>query len=153
MAQQPWEAEQRLRVEGTEVTTYTSTQLNAEFRAIENDASENDEFCQIRMQEFAIQAEEATDSQNRSPCGFPPIPYLDRRSIFCDRSIFTHVPRRGKTIYHPQPSEHNFRSERATEHINIFLFGQLADVILVFACIHCHTPGLISRHCYESQYV
>ena len=71
MAQQPWEAEQRLRVEGTEVTTYTSTQLNAEFRAIENDASENDEFCQIRMQEFAIQDEEATDSQKRSPCGFP----------------------------------------------------------------------------------
>ena len=48
MAQQPWEAEQRLRVEGTKVTAYTSTQLNAEFRAIENDASENDEFYQIR---------------------------------------------------------------------------------------------------------
>ena len=43
-----------------------STQLNAEFRVMERDTSaENDEFCRVQMQEFAIQAEEAIDVQRQ----------------------------------------------------------------------------------------
>ena len=60
---------QRFRVGDTKVTTYTSTQFNAEFRAIEDDASEKDEFYQIWMQEFGIQDEDAMDSQKRSLIG------------------------------------------------------------------------------------
>ena len=40
----------------------SSTQLNAEFRVMEHDTSA---FHRIQMQEFAIQAEEATDAQRR----------------------------------------------------------------------------------------
>ena len=39
MAQQQWEAEQRLRVEATTILAQTSTQLNAEFLAMEYDAT------------------------------------------------------------------------------------------------------------------
>ena len=64
MAQQQWEAEQRLRVEATRISAPTSTQMDAEFRVKEHDApAQMDEFNRIRMQEFEINAEEAIDSQ------------------------------------------------------------------------------------------
>ena len=39
MAQQQWEAEQRLCVEALRLAAQTSTQLNAEFRVMEHDSS------------------------------------------------------------------------------------------------------------------
>ena len=66
MAQQQWEAEQRLRVEVTKTLAHALTQLNAELRVMMYDVSEKDEFCQIGMQEFAVLAEEAMDVQKRS---------------------------------------------------------------------------------------
>ena len=45
------------------IETRTSTQLNAEFRVMEYDASaEMDELNRIRMQEFPVKAEEAMDA-------------------------------------------------------------------------------------------
>ena len=49
MAQQQWEAEQRLRVEALRLAAQTSTQLNAEFRVMEYDSSAEME-KRIRMQ-------------------------------------------------------------------------------------------------------
>ena len=44
----------------------TSTQLKFEFRSLEKQVSKKDEFYHNKMQEFAIQAEEASDAQKRS---------------------------------------------------------------------------------------
>ena len=64
MAGQHWKADQRLRAEATRLAAQTSTQMNAEFRAVEYDASaEMDELNGIHMQEFAIKALEAVDAQ------------------------------------------------------------------------------------------
>ena len=64
MAQQQWEAEQRLRVEATTLAFQTSTQMTAEFHAMEYDASaEMYDTNTIQVQEFAIKAEEAIDAQ------------------------------------------------------------------------------------------
>ena len=55
MAQQQWEANQRLRVEATGLAAQTSTQMHAEFRAMEYDACvEMDELKRIEMLESAI---------------------------------------------------------------------------------------------------
>ena len=64
MAQQQWEADQRLRVEATRLAAQTSTQTNAEFRALGYDISaEMDDLIRVQMQEFAIKTEEAIDAQ------------------------------------------------------------------------------------------
>ena len=44
----------------------TSTQLKFEFRSLEKEVSKKDEFYHNEMQEFATQAEEASDAQKRS---------------------------------------------------------------------------------------
>ena len=66
MGQQQWEAERQLHAEASTTAAQTSTQLNAEFRAVEHDTSaEKDQLNRIQMQEFAIHAEEATDAQRQ----------------------------------------------------------------------------------------
>ena len=53
-----------LRAKASILTTQSSPQLNAEFRATEYDTSaEKDEFHRIRMQMFAIQSEETIEAQ------------------------------------------------------------------------------------------
>ena len=69
MVQQQLEAERERHAEATRIAPQTSTQLNAEFRMMEYDTSaEKDEFNGIRMQEFAIQAEEAIDDVKNASC-------------------------------------------------------------------------------------
>ena len=64
LAQQMWEADQRFNGKATRIAAHTSTQMSAEFRAVEYDTStEMDELNRIQMQEFAIKAEEAIDAQ------------------------------------------------------------------------------------------
>ena len=54
-------------MEATKTEACTSAQLNREFRAVENEKSKKDEFHHEKMQEFAIQTEEAFDVQKLSP--------------------------------------------------------------------------------------